>query len=65
MTVRLLEITSYAKQKGIPVYTIGLDVTSTTEAYLYNLAIQTNGLYFNAPNSTQIKSIYDAIVGIQ
>ena len=59
------DVSSYAKQKGIPVYTIGLDVTSTTEAYLYNLAIQTNGLYFNAPNSTQIKSIYDAIVGIQ
>ncbi|MFH1963829.1 MAG: VWA domain-containing protein [bacterium] len=58
------DVVDYAKQEGIPVYTIGLGNT-LDESMLQDLATQTNGLYFKAPDSAQLKSIYDTIAGIQ
>jgi len=58
------DVVDYAKQADIPIYTIGLGdyVESTTLQYL---AAQTDGLYFFAPDSSNLKSIYDTIAGIQ
>lgn len=58
------DVVAYAKQEGIPVYTIGLG-SSIDESMLQDLATQTNGLYFYAPDSSQLKKIYDTIAGIQ
>jgi len=58
------DVVDYAVQKGIPVYTIGLG-SSIDELMLQDLATQTNGLYFKAPDSSKLKSIYDTIAGIQ
>ncbi|MBU4312717.1 MAG: VWA domain-containing protein [Candidatus Omnitrophica bacterium] len=62
--MKLQDVVYYAKQEGIPVYTIGLG-DYLDEAMLQDLATQTNGLYFNAPDSSQLKNIYDTIAGIQ
>jgi Mg-chelatase subunit ChlD len=57
------DVVDYAKQVGIPVYTIGLgsDVDATM---LYNLAVSTGGIYQFAPDSSQLKSLYDTMAGI-
>lgn len=61
---KLQDIVDYAQQQGISVYTIGLgsDADSVT---LNDLASQTNGLYFYAPDSSQLQNIYDTIRGIK
>lgn len=68
-TKKLQDVVDYARQKGMPVYTIGLQGfdfdPNTTGQMLYDLAIQTNGIYFYAPDSSQLKKIYDTISGIK
>jgi Mg-chelatase subunit ChlD len=62
------DVVDYAKQEGIPIYTIGLqgsDFDQNTNDILYNLAIQTNGMYLYTPDSSQLKSLYVTIAEIQ
>lgn len=61
---KLADITDYAKQQGIPIYTIGLG-TDVESATLQDIASQTNALYFYAPDSSQLQNIYDTIRGIK
>jgi len=58
------DVVDYAKQVGIPVYTIGLG-SDVDETMLYDLAVGTGGIYQFAPDSSQLKSLYDTIAGIQ
>ncbi|MEW5843478.1 MAG: VWA domain-containing protein, partial [Bacteroidota bacterium] len=54
---------NYAIQNSLPVYTIGLGLTagSTAEQNLQQIATQTGGKYYLAPNSSQLASIYQSI----
>ncbi len=54
---------NYAIQNSIPVYTIGLGLTagSSDETNLQQIASQTGGKYYLAPNSSQLLSIYQSI----
>jgi VWFA-related protein len=54
---------NYAVQYSIPVYTIGLGITSGSsgETTLQQIATQTGGKYYLAPTSSQLTSIYQSI----
>ncbi len=55
----LPEVISYAKDKGVTIFTIGL---GSAEAGIMNqLANETGGQYFFAPTSPQLTGIYQAI----
>ncbi|MCL4547533.1 MAG: VWA domain-containing protein [Bacteroidetes bacterium] len=54
---------NYAVQNSLPVYTIGLGLTagSTSEQNLQQIATQTGGKYYLAPNSSQLLTVYQSI----
>ncbi len=56
------DIVGYAQSQGIPIYTIGLGYADTTS--LQTIATQTNGQYYEAPDSTQLAAIYQQIAQI-
>ncbi len=56
------DIVGYAQSNGIPIYTIGLG--SADAASLQTIATQTNGQYYEAPDSTQLAAIYQQIAQI-
>jgi len=56
------DIVGYAQSNGIPIYTIGLGYADT--ASLQTIATQTNGQYYEAPDSTQLAAIYQQIARI-
>lgn len=63
-----IDVINFALAKGIPVYTIGLqgyDFTTDSEKVLKDIAEKTGGLYFYAPDSSQLKDIYDTIAAIK
>lgn len=49
-----------AKRKGITIFTIGLGKQIDTE-YLFNIAEDTNGQFFQASNADALENIYDKI----
>lgn len=57
------DVISYANQLSIPVFTIGLGLTqgSFAEQSLINIAEETGGQYYYAPNSNELSSIYQSI----
>jgi VWFA-related protein len=57
------DVISYANQLSIPVFTIGLSIAqgSTYENILMEIASQTGGQYYYAPNSSDLSAIYQAI----
>ncbi len=56
------DIVGYAQSQGIPIYTIGLGYADS--ASLQTIATQTNGQYYEAPDSTQLAAIYQQIARI-
>ncbi|MBZ0156005.1 MAG: VWA domain-containing protein [Alphaproteobacteria bacterium] len=65
---KMQDVIAYARQLGIPVYTIGLQgqgYTAETESILRDFATQTGGLFLSAPSSSALQSIYNTIAGIQ
>lgn len=56
------DIVGYAQLNGIPIYTIGLGSADT--ASLQSIATQTNGQYYEAPDSAQLAAIYQQIAQI-
>ena len=57
-------VTTYANQEKLTIYTVGLG-SSVSEDILKDMAADTNGLYFLAPDSSQLQDIYEIISGIQ
>jgi len=60
----LEQATNVAQTSGVPVYTIGLGVGSGSalnETPLQNLAAETGGTYFRAPDSDDLATIYRRI----
>ncbi len=51
---------SLSKVNGITVYTIGLG-TNLDEPLLQKIAFETDGRYYNAPTSSDLKKVYDSI----
>ncbi len=56
------DIVGYAQSNGIPIYTIGLGYADS--ASLQTIATQTNGQYYEAPDSAQLAAIYQQIAQI-
>lgn len=56
------EVVQYANTNGVPVYTIGLG--GANDSVLQNIATQTNGQYYRAPNSAELATIYSRIAQI-
>jgi len=54
------DVISHAQSSGVPVFTIGLGKSVHT-AKLQLIAEQTGGLYFEAPDSSDLASIYQSI----
>ncbi len=56
-------LVNYAKSKSVPVYTVGLGLTtgSSDELNLQNIATGTGGVYYYAPNSTDLLALYNKI----
>jgi len=54
------QIINYAQSEGVPVFTIGLGA-SIDEIVLGEIAEQTGGLYYNAPDSSELVDIYESI----
>jgi len=64
----VVDVINYALKEGIPIYTIGLNgygFSQATENILILIAKKTGGLYFYAPDSQDLKRIYDTIAGIR
>jgi len=57
------QIINYAQSAGVPVFTIGLG-TSIDETVLNEIAEQTGGLYYNAPDSSELLAIYESIATV-
>jgi len=55
------EVVNIAQQNGVPVYTIGLDVTSSNADDLRYIATQTGGQYYEAPNASDLADVYQEI----
>lgn len=67
-TAKMQDVVAYARQLGIPVYTIGLQgqgYTAETESILKDFSSQTGGLFLSAPDSSALQSVYNTIAGIQ
>ncbi|MDO8445550.1 MAG: PKD domain-containing protein [Deltaproteobacteria bacterium] len=63
------EAIDYAVSNGIPVYTVGLGVSSTGETALINISdgthAGTNGSgYYSAPTSTELSELYNTISNV-
>lgn len=56
----LTEVISHAQQTGVAIFTIGLGVTVSTDV-MVQLANDTGGQYFAAPDSSQLPGVYQAI----
>lgn len=56
-------VLTYAFDRGIKVYVIGLSVSSTYAEILQRYADTTEGKYFNANNPSELDGIYSAIAG--
>ncbi|WP_292463733.1 VWA domain-containing protein [Methanolobus sp.] len=51
-----------AKANGITIYTIGLGETSyIDEPVLQRIAFETEGIYYNAPTSAELREVYNSI----
>jgi len=57
------QIIDYAQSEGVPVFTIGLG-TSVEETVLADIAEQTGGLNYNAPDSGELVNIYESIATV-
>jgi len=57
------DVINYANQLSIPVFTIGLGLSqgSADEQSLKDIATQTGGQYYYAPNSSDLSAIYQSI----
>lgn len=62
----LTNLISDVRATGVPVYTIGLGLTpgSSSEQDLQDIANQTNGVYYYAPTSAELATIYSRIAQI-
>ena len=62
-THSITDAINYAIQNSLPIYTIGLGLSagSTEEQHLQQIASQTGGKYYLAPNSSQLLNIYQSI----
>lgn len=54
------KVIDYANDNGITIYTIGLG-NNLDEALLKHIASETGGKYYNAPDSSELRSVYNAI----
>jgi hypothetical protein len=59
-TYTAADVIAHALSNGIPVFTIGLG-KSVNSAILQSIAEQTGGLYYEAPDSSDLESIYRSI----
>lgn len=57
----LQQVIDRANLTGIPIFTVGLDGSDFYEYPLQHMADETGGLYFFAPNSSQLEAIYRRI----
>ena len=56
-------VITFASQNGIKIFPIGLGVTPNCSATLNRYAVATGGVYYFAPDSTQLATIYSSIAG--
>jgi hypothetical protein len=57
------DVIALTQSTGVPVFTIGLGA-NIDDAILNNIAAQTGGVYYQAPNSTDLEAIYETISNV-